>query len=39
MAIAEKETAKEAWETIKEMVVDEDRVRKARAHALKRQFD
>ena len=39
MAIAEKETAKEAWETIKQMSVGEDRVRKARAQVLKRQFD
>jgi gag-polypeptide of LTR copia-type len=39
MAIAEKKTAKEAWETIKQMVVGEDRVRKARAQVLKRQFD
>jgi gag-polypeptide of LTR copia-type len=39
MAIAEKKTAKQAWETIKQMVVGEDRVRKARAQILKRQFD
>jgi gag-polypeptide of LTR copia-type len=39
MAIAEKESAKEAWEVIKEMSVGEDRVRKARAQVLKRQFD
>jgi gag-polypeptide of LTR copia-type len=39
MAIAEKETAKEACETIRQMVVGEDRVRKARATVLKRQFD
>jgi hypothetical protein len=35
MAIEEKETAKEAWETIKQMVVGEDRVRKAMARVLK----
>jgi gag-polypeptide of LTR copia-type len=39
MALAETETAKEAWETIKQMVVGEYRVRKARADVLKRQFD
>jgi hypothetical protein len=39
MSIADKETAKEAWEAIKEMNVGEDRVRKARVQALKRQFD
>jgi gag-polypeptide of LTR copia-type len=39
MAIAEKETSKEAWETIKQMSVGEDRVRKARAQVLKRQLD
>jgi hypothetical protein len=39
MSIADKETANEAWEAIKEMNVGEDRVRKARVHALKRQFD
>ncbi|KAJ1700754.1 hypothetical protein LUZ63_000533 [Rhynchospora breviuscula] len=39
MAIAEKETTKEAWETIKQMSIGEDRVRKARAQVLKRQFD
>lgn len=39
MAIAEKQTAKEAWQTIKQMAVGEDRVKKARAQVLKRQFD
>ncbi|KAJ4814139.1 hypothetical protein LUZ62_026705 [Rhynchospora pubera] len=39
MAIADKETAKEAWEIIKQMSIGEDRVRKARAQVLKRQFD
>ncbi|KAJ4740894.1 Transposon Ty1-H Gag-Pol polyprotein [Rhynchospora pubera] len=39
MAIAEKDSAKEAWDAIKEMSVGEERVRKARAQALKRQFD
>ncbi|KAJ4794621.1 hypothetical protein LUZ62_045867 [Rhynchospora pubera] len=39
MAIAEKEIAKEAWEAIKEMSIGEDRVKKARAQVLKRQFD
>jgi gag-polypeptide of LTR copia-type/Domain of unknown function (DUF4219) len=39
MTIAEKETAKEAWETIRQMSVGEDRVRKVRAQVLKRQFD
>ncbi|KAK9107661.1 hypothetical protein Syun_023672 [Stephania yunnanensis] len=39
MAIAEKETAKDVWEIIKKMSVGEDRVRKARAQLLKRQFD
>jgi gag-polypeptide of LTR copia-type len=39
MAIAEKDSAKEAWEAIKEMSVGEDRVRKARTQVLKRQFD
>jgi gag-polypeptide of LTR copia-type/GAG-pre-integrase domain/Zinc knuckle len=39
MAIAEKDSTKEAWEAIKEMSVGEDRVRKGRAQALKRQFD
>jgi gag-polypeptide of LTR copia-type/Zinc knuckle len=39
MAIAEKGSAKEAWEAIKEMSIGEDRVRKARAQVLKRQFD
>jgi gag-polypeptide of LTR copia-type/Domain of unknown function (DUF4219)/Zinc knuckle len=39
MAITEKESAKEAWQTIKQMAVGEDRVKKARAQVLKRQFD
>ncbi|KAJ4749711.1 hypothetical protein LUZ62_084116, partial [Rhynchospora pubera] len=39
MAIAEKKTANEAWEAIKEMSIGEDRVKKARAQVLKRQFD
>ncbi|KAJ0982161.1 hypothetical protein J5N97_010416 [Dioscorea zingiberensis] len=37
MAIAEKETAKEAWDALKEMRVGEDRVKKARLQVLKRQ--
>lgn len=39
MAIADKDTAKEAWEAIEKMNVGEDRVKKARLQALKRQFD
>jgi transposase InsO family protein len=39
MAIAEKETAKEVWQVIKQMAVGEDRVKKARAQVVKRQFD
>ncbi|KAJ4783327.1 hypothetical protein LUZ62_034573 [Rhynchospora pubera] len=39
MTIAEKESAKEAWETIRQMSIGEERVRKARAQVLKRQFD
>jgi transposase InsO family protein len=39
MGIAKKETAKEAWGTIQQMSVGEDRVRKTRAQVLKRQFD
>lgn len=39
MAIAEKQTAREAWEAIREMRVDEDRVKKARVQILKRSFD
>jgi transposase InsO family protein len=39
MAIAEKETAREVWQVIKQMAVGEDRVRKARAQVVKRQFD
>ena len=34
--IAEKETAKEAWDALREMRVGEDRVKKARVQALKR---
>lgn len=39
MAIAEYETAAEAWEAIRRMGVGEDRVKKARVKQLKRQLD
>uniref|UniRef100_A0ACD5Y6T1 Uncharacterized protein n=1 Tax=Avena sativa TaxID=4498 RepID=A0ACD5Y6T1_AVESA len=39
MAIAEYETAREAWEAIRQMRVGEDRVKKARVKQLKRQLD
>jgi hypothetical protein len=39
MAIAEYETAAEAWEAIRRMRVGEDRVKKARVKQLKRQLD
>jgi gag-polypeptide of LTR copia-type len=39
IVIVEKETTKEAWETIKQISVGEDRVRKARARVLKRQYN
>ncbi|CAA0816053.1 Unknown protein [Striga hermonthica] len=39
MAIAEKQSAKEAWEALREMRVGEDRVKKARVQVLKRQLN
>jgi hypothetical protein len=39
MAIAEKQTAKEAWDALREMRVGEDRVKKARVQVLKRQLN
>ncbi|CAM0913149.1 unnamed protein product [Alopecurus aequalis] len=39
MAIAEFETAAEAWEAIRQMRVGEDRVKKARVKQLKRELD
>ncbi|KAJ4802293.1 hypothetical protein LUZ62_014859 [Rhynchospora pubera] len=39
MAIAEKETAKDAWDALREMRVGEDRVKKARVQVLKRQLN
>jgi hypothetical protein len=39
MAIAEHETAVEAWDAIRQMRVGEDRVKKARVKQLKRQLD
>jgi hypothetical protein len=39
MAIAEYETAAEAWEAIQRMQVSEDRVKKARVKQLKRELD
>jgi hypothetical protein len=39
MAIAECDTAREAWEAIRRMRVGEDRVKKARVKQLKRQLD
>nr|TKR75200.1 hypothetical protein D5086_0000287190 [Populus alba] len=38
MAIAEKKTAKEAWDALREMRIGEDRVKKARVQVLKRQL-
>ena len=38
MTLAEYETAREAWNALKEMRIGEDRVTKARAQVLKRQF-
>jgi hypothetical protein len=38
MAIAEKQTAKEAWDALREMRIGEDRVKKARVQILKRQL-
>ena len=39
MAIAEKKTAQEAWDALREMRVGEDRVKKARVQVLKRQLN
>ncbi|KAF0934215.1 hypothetical protein E2562_023469 [Oryza meyeriana var. granulata] len=39
MAISEKETAKKAWDALKEMHLDEERVKKARVQTLKRELD
>lgn len=39
MAIAEDETAAQAWEAIRQMRVGEDRVKKSRVKQLKRQLD
>uniref|UniRef100_J3N6B2 DUF4219 domain-containing protein n=1 Tax=Oryza brachyantha TaxID=4533 RepID=J3N6B2_ORYBR len=39
LAIAEKEMASEAWEALKEMHIEEDRVRKANVQTLKREFE
>lgn len=39
MAIAEKQTTREAWEAIREMRIGEDRAKKARVQILKRSFD
>jgi hypothetical protein len=39
MAIYQKDTTKEAWETIKKMHVGDNRVKKARVQALRRKFD
>ena len=38
-AIANKETAKDAWDAIKTMRVGDDRMRKSTAQHLRRQFD
>ena len=38
MTLAEFETAREVWDALKEMRIGEDRVTKARAQVLKRQF-
>jgi hypothetical protein len=39
MTISQKDTAKEAWDTIKEMHAGDNRVKKARVQALRREFD
>ncbi|KAF0895888.1 hypothetical protein E2562_017534 [Oryza meyeriana var. granulata] len=39
MAISEKETAKEAWDALKQMNLGEERVKKARVQTLKRELD
>ena len=39
MTISEKGTAKEAWEALKEMHAGDDRVKKARVQALRREFE
>ena len=39
MTISQNKTAKEAWETVKEMHAGDDRVKKARVQALRREFD
>ncbi|EEE53913.1 hypothetical protein OsJ_00468 [Oryza sativa Japonica Group] len=39
MAISEKETAKEAWDALKQMNMGEERVKKARVQTLKRELD
>ena len=39
MTISEKGTTKEAWEAIKEMHAGDERVKKARVQALRREFD
>lgn len=39
MSISEKETAKEAWQALKEMHAGDDRVKKARVQALRREFE
>jgi hypothetical protein len=39
MAISEKETAKEAWDALKETNMGEERVKKARVQTLKRELD
>ena len=38
MTLAEFETAREVWDALKEMRIGEDRITKARAQVLKRQF-
>jgi hypothetical protein len=39
MAIADYDTAAEAWEAIRRMRISEDRVKKARVKHLKRELD
>lgn len=39
MTISQKNTAKEAWEIVKEMHAGDNRVKKARVQALRREFD
>jgi gag-polypeptide of LTR copia-type len=39
MVIAEKQSAKEAWDALREMRIGEDRVKKARVQVLKRQLN